>query len=68
MPRQRRADPPPPEWTPEKILLVVVGLILGGLIAAFKLSDDGHYAGGEGSSHKGGHYQNDSTGDHYHKR
>jgi len=28
----------------------------------------GHYAGGKGSSHKGGHYKNSSTNDHYRKR
>jgi len=28
----------------------------------------GHYAGGHGSSHKGGHYKNSSTHDHYRKR
>jgi hypothetical protein len=27
----------------------------------------GHYAGGHGSSHKGGHYKNPRTGDHYEK-
>lgn len=25
----------------------------------------GHYAGGHGSSHKGGHYVNPRTGNHY---
>ena len=28
----------------------------------------GHYAGGSGSSHKGGHYTNSATGNHYQKR
>lgn len=28
----------------------------------------GHYAGGHGSSHKGGHYSNPRTHDHYEKR
>jgi hypothetical protein len=28
-------------------------------------SDDGHYEGGSGSSHKGGHYSNENTGDRY---
>ncbi|MCW3480590.1 hypothetical protein OL229_13670 [Neisseriaceae bacterium JH1-16] len=28
----------------------------------------GHYAGGHGSSHKGGHYKNKATNDHYRKR
>jgi hypothetical protein len=28
----------------------------------------GHYSGGHGSSHKGGHYKNARTGDHYEKR
>lgn len=32
---------------------------------AHHASRDGHYAGGHGSSHKGGHYKNPSTGDHY---
>ena len=28
----------------------------------------GHYAGGSGSSHKGSHYTNSATGNHYQKR
>jgi hypothetical protein len=28
----------------------------------------GHYEGGIGSSHKGGHYKNPATHDHYRKR
>jgi len=28
----------------------------------------GYYAGGRGSSHKGGHYKNSSTNDHYRRR
>lgn len=28
----------------------------------------GYYAGGHGSSHKGGHYKNSRTSDHYEKR
>lgn len=31
-------------------------------------SRGGHYAGGKGSSHKGGTYKNAGTGDHYQKR
>lgn len=33
-------------------------------------NEDGHYAGGKGSSHKGGHYVNKRTHNHYtkHKR
>jgi len=29
---------------------------------------DGHYAGGRGSSHKGGHYKNPTTHNHYRNR
>jgi hypothetical protein len=29
---------------------------------------DGFYEGGQGSSHKGGHYKNKKTGDHYRDR
>lgn len=31
-------------------------------------SRSGHYAGGKGSSHKGGNYKNKRTNDHYQKR
>ena len=31
-------------------------------------SNDGYYPGGEGSSHKGGHYSNENTGSHYRDR
>jgi hypothetical protein len=31
-------------------------------------SHDGTYQGGTGSSHKGGHYKNKKTGDHYRDR
>jgi hypothetical protein len=30
-------------------------------------SHDGHYENGRGSSHKGGHYKNSTTHDHYRK-
>jgi len=30
--------------------------------------EQGEYKNGEGSSHKGGHYKNTSTNDHYQKR
>jgi len=33
-----------------------------------KSSGSGYYKGGKGSSHKGGHYKNASTGNHYRKR
>ena len=46
--------------------MIVVGLILGVLIAIAKGgSGSGHYEGGSGSSHKGGHYVNSATDDHY---
>jgi hypothetical protein len=32
------------------------------------VSRGGHYAGGKGSSHKGGDYKNKRTNDHYQKR
>jgi len=31
-------------------------------------SHDGRYEGGRGSSHKGGHYKNSKTGNHYRDR
>jgi hypothetical protein len=31
-------------------------------------SHDGRYQGGQGSSHKGGHYKNSKTGNHYRDR
>jgi hypothetical protein len=31
-------------------------------------SHDGRYEGGQGSSHKGGHYKNRKTGNHYRDR
>lgn len=31
-------------------------------------SNDGTYVGGHGSSHKGGHYKNKNTNDHYRDR
>jgi hypothetical protein len=31
-------------------------------------SHDGYYQGGQGSSHKGGHYKNSKTGNHYRDR
>lgn len=31
-------------------------------------SHDGQYQGGQGSSHKGGHYKNSKTGNHYRDR
>lgn len=35
---------------------------------AIALARGGHYSGGHGSSHKGGHYTNARTHDHYEKR
>lgn len=46
------------------ILLVMLLFLLGTNVHAQK----GHYKGGKGSSHKGGHYKNSSTNNHYKKR
>lgn len=40
----------------------------GGHGGGHHVSRGGHYAGGKGSSHKGGHYKNPRTNDHYTKR
>ncbi len=37
-------------------------------IPSFAVAKGGHYAGGHGSSHKGGKYKNPRTGDHYERR
>lgn len=46
------------------ILVTMFLFLLGTNVHAQK----GHYKGGKGSSHKGGHYKNSSTHDHYKKR
>ncbi|WP_158308432.1 hypothetical protein [Flavobacterium columnare] len=46
------------------VLFTMFLFLLGTSINAQK----GHYKGGKGSSHKGGHYKNSSTNDHYKKR
>lgn len=50
-----------------KFVFAVLSLIV--MFAAQPvLAAGGHYAGGHGSSHKGGHYKNAATGDHYQHR
>lgn len=48
----------------------ILALLLCTAIATptIALASGGHYAGGHGSSHKGGHYKNARTGDHYERR
>ncbi|SAL19402.1 hypothetical protein AWB71_00935 [Caballeronia peredens] len=48
---------------------IIAALICASFIVpAIAEARGGHYAGGHGSSHKGGHYKNARTGDHYEKR
>lgn len=48
----------------------IIALLLCVAVAAptVAIARGGHYAGGQGSSHKGGHYKNARTGDHYEHR
>lgn len=47
-----------------------IAILLCAALAAptITLARGGHYAGGHGSSHKGGKYKNARTGDHYERR
>jgi len=48
---------------------IIAVLLLALFIAPlFAEARGGHYVGGHGSPHKGGHYKNARTGDHYEKR
>ncbi|MEM5314240.1 hypothetical protein [Paraburkholderia sp. JHI869] len=48
---------------------ILTTMLFASLVApAIELARDGHYTGGHGSSHKGGHYKNGRTGDHYERR
>ncbi len=47
--------------------LAMLAMLLTGDLA-LAASKGGWYAGGHGSSHKGGHYVNPRTGNHYQKR
>ncbi|MDR5756579.1 hypothetical protein [Caballeronia sp. LZ035] len=48
---------------------IITALISASLIVPFIAeARGGHYAGGHGSSHKGGQYKNSRTGNHYEKR
>lgn len=49
-------------------LVVLCLVVFSSNLALARGSRGGHYAGGRGSSHKGGHYRNPNTGDHYRKR
>ena len=62
------ATPAPAQDPLTKTVMIVVGLALGVLMSLAKCSGDGHYDGGSGSSHRGGHYVNNSTDNHYRKR
>lgn len=48
----------------------IIALLLCVAVAAptVAIARGGHYAGGQGSSHKGGHYKNARTGDRYEHR
>ncbi len=50
------------------LVLAIFTLSLTAPIVEAKSTRGGHYAGGKGSSHKGGKYKNARTGDHYTKR
>lgn len=47
----------------KKVVVVLLCAMLS--IPSFAMAKGGHYAGGHGSSHKGGKYKNPRTGDHY---
>ena len=47
------------------IIAVIAAMLCFGPIASAHPSNGGWYAGGIGRSHKGGHYVNPSTGNHY---
>jgi len=49
---------------------LLVALLLCASVVAPSIAEarGGHYAGGHGSSHKGGHYKNARTHDHYESR
>ena len=49
-------------------LFVAALLCLSFVTPSITEARGGHYAGGQGSSHKGGHYQNARTHDHYESR
>lgn len=49
------------------IAAIVASLVLSAVADAHS-SNGGWYQGGVGSSHRGGHYRNPSTGDHYRHR
>jgi len=52
-----------------KMKKTIVALITLALLApSISFARGGHYAGGHGSSHKGGSYKNPRTGNHYEKR
>lgn len=50
------------------IIAVIAAMLCLGPIASAHPSNGGWYAGGVGSSHKGGTYHNPLTGDHYRRR
>ena len=53
----------------EKLFLTVATLsLLVGAPLSHAFAQRGHYKGGHGSSHKGGHYKNKATNNHYRKR
>lgn len=68
MPRHNYAPAPEPQTGVEKIVLIIIGSLIVIVMAVARCDTGGHYAGGEGSSHKGGHYENSATGNHYKKR
>jgi hypothetical protein len=56
--------------TRDHIMTKIIAILLCVAMAApaVAVARGGHYAGGHGSSHKGGKYKNARTGDHYEHR
>lgn len=50
------------------LIAAIAAMLCLGPIADAHPSNGGWYQGGHGSSHRGGHYRNPSTGNHYRHR
>lgn len=50
------------------IIAAIAAMLCFSPVADAHPSNGGWYQGGVGSSHRGGHYRNPSTGDHYRHR
>ena len=69
---RRRAGrtPGPPLTTADRVVIAAIVVALAGIMAIVNgglINTGGSYDGGSGSSHKGGHYMNSATGNHYSK-